>query len=251
VHFEDQLSSAKKCGHLGGKVLVPTSEAVNKLVAARLAADVMGASTIVIARTDANAANLLTSDIDGRDHQFLTGERSDEGFLYVKSGIDQAISRGLSYAPFADLLWCETSKPDLIEARKFAKAIHAKFPGKLLAYNCSPSFNWKANLDDTTMKNFREELAEMGYKYQFITLAGWHSLNNGMFELAKSYKKDGMYAYSQLQQKEIENEKHGFRAVKHQTFVGTGYFDEVQNTITGGLTVTTALNGSTETEQFL
>ena len=251
VHFEDQLSSAKKCGHMGGKVLVPTSEAVNKLVAARLAADVMGASTIVIARTDANAANLLTSDIDGRDHQFLTGERSEEGFLYVKAGIDQAISRALSYAPFADLLWCETSKPDLIEARKFAKAIHEKFPGKLLAYNCSPSFNWKANLDDTTMKTFREELAEMGYKYQFITLAGWHSLNNGMFELARSYKKDGMYAYSQLQQKEIENEKHGFRAVKHQTFVGTGYFDEVQNTITGGLAVTTALNGSTETEQFL
>ena len=251
VHFEDQLSSAKKCGHMGGKVLVPTSEAVNKLVAARLAADVMGASTIIIARTDANAANLLTSDIDGRDHQFLTGERSDEGFLYVKAGIDQAISRSLSYAPFADLLWCETSKPDLIEARKFAKAIHEKFPGKLLAYNCSPSFNWKANLDDTTMKNFREELAEMGYKYQFITLAGWHSLNNGMFELARSYKKDGMYAYSQLQQKEIENEKYGFRAVKHQTFVGTGYFDEVQNTITGGLAVTTALNGSTETEQFL
>ena len=251
VHFEDQLSSAKKCGHMGGKVLVSTSEAVNKLVAARLAADVMGVPTLVIARTDANAANLLTTDIDGRDQQFTTGERSDEGFLYVKAGIDQAISRGLSYAPFADLLWCETAKPDLIEARKFAKAIHAKFPGKLLAYNCSPSFNWKANLDDTTMKNFREELAEMGYKYQFITLAGWHSMNNGMFELARSYKKDGMYAYSQLQQKEFENEKHGFRAVKHQTFVGTGYFDEVQNTITQGDTVTTALNGSTETEQFL
>ncbi len=250
VHFEDQLSSAKKCGHLGGKVLVPTAEAVNKLVAARLAADVMGVPAIVIARTDANAANLLTSDIDARDQQFTTGERSEEGFLYVKAGIDQAISRGLSYAQFADLLWCETSKPDIIEARKFARAIHAKFPGKLLAYNCSPSFNWKANLDDTAMKNFREELSEMGYKYQFITLAGWHSLNNGMFELAKSYKENGMYAYSQLQQKEFENEKHGFRAVKHQSFVGTGYFDAVQNTITQGLASITALNGSTEEEQF-
>ena len=251
VHFEDQLSSAKKCGHLGGKVLVPTSEAVDKLKAARLAADVEGVDTFIIARTYANAANLLTSDIDARDHLFLTGERSPEGFYYVNAGLDQAINRALAYAPFADLLWCETSKPDLIEARKFARAIHDKFPGKLLAYNCSPSFNWKANLDDTTMRNFREELAEMGYKYQFITLAGWHSLNNGMFELAKSYKEEGMYAYSKLQEREFENAKSGFRAVKHQTFVGTGYFDEVQNAITQGQVSTIALNGSTEADQFI
>ena len=251
VHFEDQLSSAKKCGHLGGKVLVPTSEAVDKLKAARLAADVEGVDTFIIARTDANAANLLTSDIDARDHLFLTGERSPEGFYYVNAGLDQAINRALAYAPFADLLWCETSKPDLIEARKFARAIHDKFPGKLLAYNCSPSFNWKANLDDTTMRNFREELAEMGYKYQFITLAGWHSLNNGMFELAKSYKEEGMAAYSKLQEREFENAKSGFRAVKHQTFVGTGYFDEVQNAITQGQVSTIALNGSTEADQFI
>ncbi|MBL4578439.1 MAG: isocitrate lyase, partial [Flavobacteriales bacterium] len=249
--FEDQLSSAKKCGHLGGKVLVPTSEAVDKLKAARLAADVEGVDTFIIARTDANAANLLTSDIDARDHLFLTGERSPEGFYYVNAGLDQAINRALAYAPFADLLWCETSKPDLIEARKFARAIHDKFPGKLLAYNCSPSFNWKANLDDTTMRNFREELAEMGYKYQFITLAGWHSLNNGMFELAKSYKEEGMAAYSKLQEREFENAKSGFRAVKHQTFVGTGYFDEVQNAITQGQVSTIALNGSTEADQFI
>jgi len=250
VHFEDQLSSAKKCGHLGGKVLVPTSEAVDKLKAARLAADVEGVDTFVIARTDANAASLLTSDIDARDHLFLTGERSHEGFYHVKAGIDQAISRGLAYAPFADLLWCETSKPDLVEARKFANAIRSKFPGKLLAYNCSPSFNWKSNLDETTMKNFREELAEMGYKYQFITLAGWHSMNNGMFELAKSYREDGMFAYSQLQEREFENAKSGYRAVKHQSFVGTGYFDEVQSVITQGELSTAALSGSTEKDQF-
>ncbi len=250
VHFEDQLSSAKKCGHLGGKVLVPTSEAVNKLIAARLAADVEGVDSFVIARTDANAANLLTSDIDQRDHLFLTGERSSEGYYYVKPGLGQAIHRGLAYAPFADILWCETSKPDLIEARKFAKAIHEKFPGKILAYNCSPSFNWKGNLDDTTMKNFREELAEMGYKYQFITLAGWHSLNNGMFELSKAYKEKGMYAYSELQQREFANAKDGFRAVKHQSFVGTGYFDKIQKTIVQGDVSTTALSGSTEAEQF-
>jgi isocitrate lyase len=250
VHFEDQLSSAKKCGHLGGKVLVTTTEAINKLVAARLAADVMGVSTIVIARTDANAATLITSDIDERDHKFITGERSSEGFYLVKAGINQAISRGLSYAPYADLLWCETSRPDLMEARKFAHAIHEEFPGKLLAYNCSPSFNWKANLDEKTMVNFREELAEMGYKYQFITLAGWHSLNNGMFELARAYKETGMSAYSKLQEREFANAKHGFRAVKHQSFVGTGYFDEIQKTITGGELSTVALEGSTESEQF-
>ena len=250
VHYEDQLSSAKKCGHLGGKVLVPTTEAINKLVAARLAADVMGTSTLVIARTDANAATLLTSDVDDRDGEFLTGERSTEGFFNVNAGIDQAIDRALSYAPYADLLWCETSKPDLMEARKFAHAVHEKFPGKLLAYNCSPSFNWKANLDEKTMVNFREELAEMGYKYQFITLAGWHSLNNGMFELAKAYKETGMAAYSELQEREFANAEHGFRAVKHQSFVGTGYFDEIQKTITGGELSTAALEGSTESEQF-
>ena len=251
VHFEDQLSSAKKCGHLGGKVLVPTTEAVNKLVAARLAADVMGTPTIIIARTDANAANLLTSDIDPRDHEFIESqERTVEGFYKVRNGIDQAISRGLAYAPYADLIWCETSKPDLEEARKFAEAIHAKYPGKYLAYNCSPSFNWKQNLDDKTMKVFREELAAMGYKFQFITLAGWHAVNNSMFELAKAYKAEGMYAYSQLQEQEFSNEQYGYRATKHQGFVGTGYFDRIQNTITNGQSSTTALKGSTEAEQF-
>lgn len=251
VHFEDQLSSAKKCGHLGGKVLVPTTEAVNKLVAARLAADVMGTPTIIIARTDANAANLLTSDIDPRDHAFIESqERTVEGFYKVRNGIDQAISRGLAYAPYADLIWCETSKPDLEEARKFAEAIHAKYPGKYLAYNCSPSFNWKQNLNDKTMKVFREELAAMGYKFQFITLAGWHAVNNSMFELAKAYKAEGMYAYSQLQEQEFANEQYGYRATKHQGFVGTGYFDRIQNTITNGQSSTTALKGSTEAEQF-
>ena len=251
VHFEDQLSSAKKCGHLGGKVLVPTTEAVNKLVAARLAADVMGTPTIIIARTDANAANLLTSDIDPRDHEFIESqERTVEGFYKVRNGIDQAISRGLAYAPYADLIWCETSKPDLEEARKFAEAIHAKYPGKYLAYNCSPSFNWKQNLDDKTMKVFREELAAMGYKFQFITLAGWHAVNNSMFELAKAYKAEGMYAYSQLQEQEFANEQYGYRATKLQGFVGTGYFDRIQNTITNGQSSTTALKGSTEAEQF-
>ena len=229
VHWEDQLSSAKKCGHLGGKVLVPTSEAINKLVAARLAADVMGVSTIIIARTDANAANLLTSDIDMNDKSFVTGEKTDEGFYRVNNGIDQAISRGLAYAPYADMLWCETAKPNLAEAKKFADAILEQYPGKLLCYNCSPSFNWKENLDEETMKNFREELFAMGYKYQFITLAGWHSLNLGMFELSRAYKENGMFAYSQMQQKEFANEENGFRAAKHQAFVGTGYFDAVQN----------------------
>ena len=250
VHWEDQLSSAKKCGHLGGKVLVPTVEAINKLVAARLAADVMGASTLIIARTDANAANLLTTDIDSRDTKFVTGERSSEGFYYVKNGLDQAIDRGLSYAPYSDMLWCETSKPNLDEAKEFADAIHAEFPDKILSYNCSPSFNWKENLDDNTMKEFRERLYDMGYKYQFITLAGWHNLNLGMFELSKDYLENGMFAYSNMQQKEFANEKHGFRSAKHQGFVGTGYFDKVQNTIMQGKSSTTAMTGSTEEEQF-
>ena len=250
VHWEDQLSSAKKCGHMGGKVLVSTQEAVNKLVAARLAADVMGTSTLIIARTDANAATLLTSDMDERDQKFLTGERSSEGFYYVNNGIDQAIDRGLSYAPYADLLWCETAKPNLEEAKKFADAIHAKYPGKLLCYNCSPSFNWKENLDKETMRTFREQLYAMGYKYQFITLAGWHNLNLGMFTLSRNYLENGMLAYSNMQEKEFENEKYGFRSAKHQGFVGTGYFDKVQNTITQGKNDTVAMKGSTEEEQF-
>ena len=250
VHWEDQLSSAKKCGHLGGKVLVTTQEAINKLVAARLASDVMGTPTIIIARTDANAANLITSDIDSRDQKFVKGDRSSEGFYYVNNGIDQAIDRGLSYAPYSDMLWCETSKPNLDEAREFATAIHEKFPGKLLSYNCSPSFNWKENLDEKTMRTFREQLFEMGYKYQFITLAGWHNLNLGMFQLSKSYLQDGMFAYSNMQEGEFENEKYGFRAAKHQAFVGTGYFDKVQNTVTQGKNDTVAMVGSTEEEQF-
>ncbi len=250
VHFEDQLSSAKKCGHMGGKVLVPTQEAINKLISARLAADTMSVPSVIIARTDANAANLITADWDTRDHKFLTGERSGDGFHRVTPGIEQAIDRGLSYSPYADLLWCETSKPDLSEAKHFADAIHAEYPDQLLAYNCSPSFNWKANLDDATMKSFREDLAEMGYKYQFITLAGWHALNLSMFELSKAYKAEGMYAYSKLQQQEFANEQHGFRAAKHQAFVGTGYFDAVQNVITAGSGSTSAMEGSTEEEQF-
>ena len=251
VHFEDQLSSAKKCGHMGGKVLVPTHEAVAKLNAARLAADVCGVPTVLIARTDADAANLITADSDDRDHPFITGERTPEGFYRTKAGLDQAIARGLAYAPYADLIWCETSKPDLEQARRFADAIHAIYPGKLLAYNCSPSFNWKANLDDDTMKTFREELGKMGYKFQFITLAGWHALNLSMFELARAYKDEGMFAYSRLQEEEFANEKLGFRAAKHQSFVGAGYFDAVQNTIMHGLSSTTALAGSTEEEQFV
>ena len=251
VHFEDQLSSAKKCGHMGGKVLVPTSEAVGKLTAARLAADVLGVPTVLLARTDADAANLITSDTDERDLPFITGERTAEGFFCTNPGIDQAISRGLSYAPYADMLWCETSKPDLKQAQKFADAIHAQFPGKLLAYNCSPSFNWKANLDDETMKHFREELGAMGYKFQFITLAGWHALNSSMFKLSRAYKTEGMYAYSKMQEQEFADEKHGFRAAKHQSFVGAGYFDAVQNTIMQGLSSTTAMDGSTEEEQFV
>jgi len=250
VHFEDQLSSAKKCGHMGGKVLVPTQEAVSKLSAARLAADVSGVPTVLLARTDADAANLITSDVDERDHAFITGERTSEGFFRTAPGIDQAIARGLAYAPYADMLWCETSKPDLEQARNFADAIHAKFPEQLLAYNCSPSFNWKANLDDETMRCFREELGKMGYKFQFITLAGWHALNSSMFNLSRAYKADGMFAYSKLQEKEFADEEHGFRAAKHQSFVGAGYFDAVQNTIMAGASSTTALDGSTEEEQF-
>ncbi|OJY25194.1 MAG: isocitrate lyase [Legionella sp. 40-6] len=250
VHFEDQLSSAKKCGHMGGKVLIPTSEAVHKLLAARLAADVMDVPTIIIARTDANAANLITSDFDENDQVFLTGERSNEGFYYVKDGLEQAISRGIAYAPYADLVWCETAKPNLTEAREFANAIHQKYPGKLLCYNCSPSFNWQAHLSESELRHFREELFAMGYKYQFVTLAGWHSLNLGMFEIARGYRAEGMYAYSQMQQREMQQEQHGFRATKHQSFVGTGYFDAVQNTIMQGQSTTTALKGSTEDEQF-
>jgi isocitrate lyase len=251
VHFEDQLSSAKKCGHLGGKVLVPTSEAIQKLVAARLAADVMGVPTLIMARTDADSANLLTSDIDPRDQEFITGERTPEGFFHVRCGVKQAINRAISYAPYADLLWCETSKPDLGEAREFAEGVHAHHPGKMLAYNCSPSFNWKRNLDDRTIASFQRELAAMGYKFQFITLAGFHSLNMGMFELARGYKQSGMAAYSSLQEQEFKSEQeHGYAAVKHQQFVGTGYFDAVQEVISSGRSSTTALKGSTEAAQF-
>jgi len=250
VHFEDQLSSAKKCGHMGGKVLVSTQEAINKLVAARLAADVLDVSTVLIARTDANAANLLQSDVDERDHKFLTGNRTRDGFFSVQPGIEQAIDRGLSYAPYADLLWFETAKPNLIEAERFSKEIHDRFPGKLLAYNCSPSFNWQANLNETELGEFRERIAAMGFKFQFVTLAGWHALNLGMFELSKEYIKDGMLAYSKFQQREFANEPDGFRATKHQTFVGTGYFDAVQTTITSGVSSTTAMEGSTEEQQF-
>ncbi len=250
VHFEDQLSSAKKCGHLGGKVLVPTAEAINKLIAARLAADVMNVPTLLIARTDADAADLLTSDIDPRDQKFTTGERTSEGFFRVKAGLEQGIDRGLSYAPFADLIWMETSKPDLGQAREFAQAIHAQFPDKMLAYNCSPSFNWRANLGESEMETFREELAAMGYKFQFITLAGFHALNTSMFELAKMYRERGMAGYAQLQDKEFALQADGFKAVKHQTFVGTGYFDAVQNIVMAGQASTVALKGSTEEAQF-
>ena len=250
VHFEDQLSSAKKCGHLGGKVLVPTQEAINKLIAARLAADVMNVPSLIVARTDADAANLITSDIDERDHKFITGERTPEGFFYVNCGVEQGIDRGLSYAPYADLIWMETSNPDLDYARKFAEGIHAKYPGKMLAYNCSPSFNWAAKLSVPEMETFREELAAMGYKFQFITLAGFHALNTSMFELALAYKKRGMAGYSELQEREFALQKEGFKAVKHQNFVGTSYFDEVQNTVTAGLNSTVAMKDSTETAQF-
>jgi isocitrate lyase len=251
VHFEDQLSSAKKCGHLGGKVLVPTTEAIQKLVAARLAADVMGVPTMIMARTDADSAHLLTSDIDPRDREFCTGERTSEGFFRIRGGIESAIARGLAYAPYADLIWCETSHPDLEEARQFADAIHAKFPDKMLAYNCSPSFNWRKNINEATIAQFQPELARMGYKFQFVTLAGFHALNLSMFELARGYKLSGMTAYTRLQEKEFSREsQYGYQAVKHQRFVGTGYFDQVQQVISGGLASTTALAESTEARQF-
>ena len=251
VHFEDQLSSAKKCGHLGGKVLVSTTEAIQKLVAARLAADVMGVPTLVMARTDADSANLLTTDIDPRDRALCTGKRSSEGFFYVHSGLQAAIVRGLAYAPHADLLWCETSKPNLAEAREFAEGIHAKFPGKMLAYNCSPSFNWQKHLSGEEIASFQQELGALGYKFQFITLAGFHALNHAMFELARQYKTHGMTAYTHLQEAEFESEReHHYAAVKHQRFVGTAYFDDVQNVISSGTASTTALTGSTEEEQF-
>ena len=251
VHFEDQLSSAKKCGHLGGKVLVPTVEAIQKLVAARLAADVMGVPTLIMARTDADSAHLLTSDIDPRDHEFLTGERTSEGFFRIRGGIKSAIARAIAYAPYADLLWCETSHPDLEEAREFADAVHAKYPGKMLAYNCSPSFNWKAKLSESEIADFQRELGKTGYKFQFVTLAGFHALNLSMFELAREYARTGMSAYSQLQQREFQMaEKYEYGAVKHQRFVGTGYFDSVATVISSGQTSTCALAGSTEAEQF-
>jgi isocitrate lyase len=250
VHFEDQLASVKKCGHMGGKVLVPSREAVEKLNAARLAADVMGTPTILVARTDAEAADLLTSDVDDNDKPFCTGERTVEGFYKTKPGIEQAISRGLAYAPYADLVWCETGKPDLAFAKKFAEAIHAKFPGKLLSYNCSPSFNWKKNLDDATIAKFQKELGAMGYKFQFITLAGFHALNYSMFNLAHGYARNQMSAFVELQEAEFAAADRGFTAVKHQREVGTGYFDAVTQTIQQGQSSTTALHGSTEDEQF-
>ncbi len=250
VHFEDQLASAKKCGHMGGKVLVPSQEAVQKLNAARLAADIMGTSTVILARTDAEAANLLTSDIDEYDQEFCTGERTSEGFYRVKNGVGQAISRGLAYAPYADLIWCETGKPDIEFAKKFAEAIRKEYPEQLLSYNCSPSFNWKANLDDATIAKFQRELGAMGYKFQFITLAGFHALNYSMFSLARGYKKEQMTAYVELQEAEFAAEKDGYTATKHQREVGTGYFDAVTQAITGGTSSITALTGSTEEAQF-
>ncbi len=250
VHFEDQLASEKKCGHMGGKVLVPTQTMIKNLKSARLAADVMSVPLIILARTDANAAKLITNDSDENDKPFLTGARSPEGFYYVKDGLDQAISRGLAYAPYSDLLWCETAKPNLEEAKRFAEAIHNKFPGKLLAYNCSPSFNWKKNLSEKDMENFSKEIAKMGYKFQFITLAGFHAQNYAVFDLAKEYKKHGMKAYSKLQEQEIKSEKEGYTATKHQREVGTSYFDAVSNTISSGKSSTTAMKDSTETDQF-
>jgi len=250
VHFEDQLASAKKCGHMGGKVLVTVQEAVQKLIAARLAADICGVPTLTVARTDANGAYLLTSDMDENDKPFVTGERTVEGFFKYKGGIQAAIMRGIAYAPYADLIWCETSTPDLKEAKQFAEAVHKKFPGKLLSYNCSPSFNWKKNLDDATIAKFQKELGAMGYKFQFITLAGFHMLNHGMFDLASRYKESGMSGYVELQTKEFADEKRGFTAVKHQREVGTGYFDLVTQTIAGADSSVTALKGSTEAEQF-
>ena len=251
VHFEDQLASEKKCGHMGGKVLIPTQNAVRNLVAARLAADVMGVPTLLVARTDANGAHLIMSDVDERDHEFLTGERTAEGFYRMRGGLDAAIARGLSYAPYADLIWCETAEPNVEEARRFAESIHAQFPGKLLAYNCSPSFNWKKKLDEATIASFQRELGAMGYKFQFVTLAGFHALNHSMFELANGYRDRGMAAYSELQQAEFASEKQGYSATRHQREVGTGYFDEVAQVIAGGESSTTALTGSTELAQFV
>ena len=250
VHFEDQLSSEKKCGHMGGKVLVPTQTQIRTLNSARLAADVMGVPTLILARTDANAASLITSDIDEYDKPFITGERTIEGFYKTKAGLDQAISRGLAYSPYADLIWCETAKPDLEEAKKFAEAIHKQFPNKLLAYNCSPSFNWKKHLDKATMKKFQSELGKMGYKFQFITLAGFHLNNYATFKLAQDYKKDGMAAYSELQEKEFAAEKDGYTSTKHQREAGTSYFDAVSQALTQGQSSTTAMSGSTEQDQF-
>ncbi len=250
VHFEDQLSSEKKCGHMGGKVLLPTAQGIRNLVSARLAADVMGVPTVIVARTDADAANLITSDVDPADHEFLTGERTIEGFYRTRAGLDQAIARGLSYAPYADVVWCETSTPDLDQAEAFAAAIHEKYPGKLLAYNCSPSFNWKAKLSDEEIATFQDRIGGMGYKFQFVTLAGFHALNHAMFELARDYKERGMAAYSELQQAEFASEKYGYTATKHQREVGAGYFDEVAQVVAGGTASTTALTGSTEEAQF-
>ncbi len=250
VHFEDQLSSEKKCGHMGGKVLLPTAQGIRNLISARLAADVMGVPTVLVARTDANGASLITSDVDPVDHEFMTGERTVEGFFRVRAGLDQAISRGLSYAPYADVVWCETSEPNIEEARAFAEAIHAEYPGKLLAYNCSPSFNWEAKLSQEEIATFQEQLGEMGYKFQFVTLAGFHALNYSMFELARDYKERGMAAYSELQQAEFAAEKYGYTATKHQREVGAGYFDGVAQVVAGGTASTTALTGSTEEEQF-
>ncbi|GAC1433673.1 MAG: isocitrate lyase [Ktedonobacteraceae bacterium] len=250
VHFEDQLSSEKKCGHMGGKVLIPTQSAIKHLVAARLAADTMGTSTLVIARTDANGANLITSDIDETDHRFLTGERTTEGFFRTRQGIEAAIARGISYAPYCDMIWCETAEPNLKEAQRFADEVHERFPGKLLAYNCSPSFNWRKKLDEETIAHFQQTLGKMGYVFQFITLAGFHALNYSMFDLALAYKRHGMTAYSKLQQAEFGMEEQGYTATKHQREVGTGYFDEVAQAISGGTSSTTALTGSTEEEQF-
>jgi len=250
VHFEDQLASVKKCGHMGGKVLVPTQEAVQKLIAARLAADVMGVPTVLLARTDAEAADIVTSDVDDNDKPFLTGERTSEGFFKTRKGFDQALSRGLAYAEYADMVWCETGTPDLAFARRFAEGIQKKFPGKMLAYNCSPSFNWKRNLDDATIGRFQRELGAMGYKFQFITLAGFHALNYSMFDLAYGYARDNMSAFVALQEKEFAAAEKGFTAVKHQREVGTGYFDQVTQVVTAGKASTTALHGSTEDEQF-
>lgn len=250
VHFEDQLSSEKKCGHLGGKVLIPTGQFVKTLIAARLAADVMGVPTLLVARTDADSARLMTTDVDARDHAFMTGERTSEGFYRITGGIEQAIARGLAYAPYADLLWMETSTPCLKEAKRFADAIHEVYPDQMLAYNCSPSFNWEKNLDKDTIARFQRELGAMGYKFQFVTLAGFHCLNHGMFELARAYDARDMAAYSELQQAEFASEKHGYSATRHQREVGTGYFDQVRTVISGGESATSALKESTETAQF-